>query len=167
MLRGRTENPWPFNVKVPQIWKSEPFNPNHFPYHAPDGGYQEADRRNAATNGRKRIFLNIYVGRHELLPGCHVDPTVAAVMSTWMPGTDTLGKMHYFQSLVNDHSMKGLAQRGYTADEAYIALSEEDDRLYVMLQAKDSSSVGYKICARQTKMCLMNHDLCKCKVCLI
>ena len=52
--------------------------------------------------------------------------------------------MHYFQSLVSDHSTKGLAQKGYAADEACIAWCEEENRLYVMLQAKDSSSIDYK-----------------------
>ena len=88
------------------------------------------------------MYLNTYVGTHEVLPGCHVDPTIPAMMGAWMHDTDTLGKMHYFQSTVSDHSTKGLAQQGYTAEEACIAwCEEEENRLYVMLQAKDSSSV--------------------------
>ena len=89
------------------------------------------------------MYLNTYVGTHEVFQGCHVDPTVATMMSTWMHDTDILGKMHYFQSLANDHSTKGLAHKGYTAEEACIAWCEEENRLHVMLQAKDSSSVDY------------------------
>ena len=51
---------------------------------------------------------------------------------------------HYFQSLISDHSVKGIAQRGYKAEQACIAWYEEDIRLYVMLQAKDASSGEYR-----------------------
>ena len=104
---------------------------------------RQLDATRRRTEGQV-YFFKVYVGAHEVLPGCHIDPTSAAMMSTWMHDTDTFSKKHYLQSLVSDHSTKGVALKGYTAEQACIAWSDEENRLYIMLQAKDASSVDYK-----------------------
>ena len=69
-------------------------------------------------------YFNTYIGTHDVLPGWHVDPTRATMMRTWLFDIGTLCKKHYFQSLISDHSVKGIAQRGYKAEQACIAWNE-------------------------------------------
>ena len=82
-----------------------------FPDVGPAGGSQRAAVQDAVTSGRTTPYFNTYIETHDALPGCHVDPTIATMMCTWQYDTDTLGKRHYFQSLISDHSDKGIAQR--------------------------------------------------------
>ena len=112
-----------------------------FPYVGPAGGWMTAAEHEQEKPKRKTPYSNTYIGSHDVLPGCHVDPTIASMISIWKSDTDTLGKRHYFQSLVSDHSVRGIAQKGHRTEEACIAWCEEDNRLYVMLQAKHASSV--------------------------
>eukprot|EP00973_Karenia_brevis_P046571 6459568-Karenia_brevis.AAC.1 len=70
-------------------------------------------------------------------------------MAGWRYDIDTLGKHHYLSSKLFQchdsygHDQAGMAQRGYKADQASIALDEVSGTLRVMLQAKDASSVEY------------------------
>ena len=98
------------------------FGSSQFPYQGPartDGGYQGADRRNAAANGRSSIFLNTYIGTHEVLPGSHADPIMVLMMSSWIHDTDTLGKTYYFQSLEYDHSTKDRTTRIHSRESLH------------------------------------------------
>eukprot|EP00973_Karenia_brevis_P002973 405623-Karenia_brevis.AAC.1 len=68
---------------------------------APHGGWKGAAERassfqHCSTPHFEKDLSSTYVGHEDVLPGCHVDKSVALLMAGWRYDNDTLGKHHYF-----------------------------------------------------------------------
>ena len=104
----------------------------------------------------RAIFVSIeipqstYVGTKEVLPDSYANKQSALLVSSRTKSSHGNSQSYHSASTVtpeqicSGHDQGGIAEKGYTADQACIALDEEFRQLWVMLSAPDDSNVDFK-----------------------